>query len=391
MRSLHIIKRFAIATVLVAAAVTFAPAQESAVVLEGEVFDLGVVAVPGESYLWHIYTDHTLETEAVPPDVIFVSGNTGPSVPVIWANQGLYYYTVTAFGSMGCMNLKVGLIRVDELKQTPSITIKVHRNPICPNERVTFKAKATRPGTNPIYQWFKNGIGVGENADYYIDNALKNRDVVRCELTNTTLKTGPITVVSNEITMSVESVIASFTYTENIGNVPGRVRFTNRSVGGKFYYWNFGNGGTSYEKDPTATYSEEGTYLIKLIAINALNCIDTCSYPYSLMFKGLYIPNAFAPTVTNGPGGQFRPAGVNLKRYLIQVYDNWGHLLWESNKLDDRGRPVEAWDGTFNGELMPQGTYMWKVEALFVDESVWMGSDLGTGERRTFGTVTLLR
>jgi len=390
-RLLHIIKRFTIATVLAVVIVTSTFAQEAVVVTEGEEFDLGVVPIPGESYVWHVYTDHTLETGALPPAVVFVSGNTGATVTVLWDQTGNYYYTVTAFGVEGCMNLKVGLIRVDELKETPSVAIKVNHNPICPDESVTFKATATRPGADPIYQWFKNDVPVGDNLSYYIDNRLKNKDVVRCDLTNTTLKSGPVTVGSNEITMIVENVLASFSIRDNVGNVPGRVRFENNSIGAKFYYWNFGNGSTSYDKNPVVNYSQDGTYRIKLVAINALNCIDTCSYPFTLLFKGLYIPNAFAPTVTNGLGGQFKPVGVNLKRYRIEVYDNWGHLLWESNKLDSNGRPVESWDGTCNGELMPQGTYMWKASAEFVDGTVWQGSDVGASGGNTFGTVTILR
>ena len=73
------------------------------------------------------------------------------------------------------------------------------------------------------------------------------------------------------------------------------------------------------------------------------------------------------------------------------VFDSWGHLLWESNKIDDKGTPVEGWDGTFEGNLMPQGNYIWKITATFVDDTPWTGSDIGQGEFKTMGTVTLIR
>lgn len=390
-RPLHIIKRFAIATVLAVLAVTLTTAQEAPVVLEGEVFNLGVIPVPGDAYVWTVYTDHTLETEALPPDVVFLSGNTGVVVPVLWSSPGTYYYTVTAFNPNGCMNLKVGMIHVDEMKEAPAISIIVTKNPICPGDYVTFIARPINPGINPYYEWYKNDIQVGENLRYYSDRSLKHNDVIYCELTNTTMKTGPTTVVSNKITMSVQVVIASFTITENVGNRTGRVRFNNKSIGADFYHWDFGNGYISYEENPVVTYSEDGNYLIRLISTSSLNCTDTCKYPYELMFKGLFVPNAFAPTVTNGPGGKFRPAGMNLKSYRIEVYDTWGDLIWESNKLDSKGRPVEAWDGTYNGRLMPQGTYMWKVSAVFVDGTIWQGADIGKGKGKAIGTVTLLR
>jgi hypothetical protein len=77
--------------------------------------------------------------------------------------------------------------------------------------------------------------------------------------------------------------------------------------------------------------------------------------------------------------------------YHITVFDNWGHLMWESTKLDVHGSPDEGWDGTFKGQLMPEGVYMWKISAVFVDGSVWKGSDIGKGEAKTIGTVTLIR
>ena len=75
------------------------------------------------------------------------------------------------------------------------------------------------------------------------------------------------------------------------------------------------------------------------------------------------------------------------------VFDKWGHLIWESNLIstDGKGSPVEGWDGTFNGELMPQDVYMWKISATFNNGKVWEGSEAGNGSTTTMGTVTLIR
>ena len=60
------------------------------------------------------------------------------------------------------------------------------------------------------------------------------------------------------------------------------------------------------------------------------------------------------------------------------MFDGWGHLMWESTKLDDKGVPTEGWDGTFEGNIMPQGNYMWRINASFVDKEPWSGPDNGT-------------
>jgi gliding motility-associated-like protein len=165
----------------------------------------------------------------------------------------------------------------------------------------------------------------------------------------------------------------------------------NLSTGATTYEWEFGNGSSSTDENPVATYTMDGTYVIMLISSNQFNCTDTTYYKYEVLFKGLYVPNAFSPTNSNLAVRLFKPVGINLKQYNIQVYDYMGHMLWQSSKLDTEGSPLEGWDGTFNGTLMPQGTYMWKASATFIDDTIWQGSDIGKGEYKTMGTVSLIR
>ena len=170
------------------------------------------------------------------------------------------------------------------------------------------------------------------------------------------------------------------------------MKLINLSTGAISYTWDFGNGHSSVEKDTVAIFTEDGTYTIKLISMNQYDCTDTTFYEYKLLFRGLYVPNAFAPSSTNLGIKLFRPVGVNLAKYHIAVFDTWGHQMWESSKLDDQGVPEEGWDGTFEGNLMPQGNYVWKISAIFVDEAHWEGSDNGVGGGgRTMGTMTLIR
>jgi PKD repeat protein len=185
---------------------------------------------------------------------------------------------------------------------------------------------------------------------------------------------------------------SSFTFTDNINNMTGRLMFNNQSVGADSYLWDFGNGQTSTDKNPVVTYSNDGSFIIMLISNNQFNCSDTTYYKYEFIFKGLYIPNAFAPGSLTSGANLFAPIGVNLKQFQIEVFDNWGHMLWTSTALDPLGRPTESWNGLdSNGLLYPSGTYMWKAKATFIDNTVWEGSDIGKGQFKTTGTVTLIR
>ncbi|WP_300426116.1 chitobiase/beta-hexosaminidase C-terminal domain-containing protein [Methanobacterium sp.] len=65
---------------------------------------------------------------------------------------------------------------------------------------------------------------------------------------------------------------ADFTATPNKGTVPLTVEFNDQSTGTKplTYSWDFGDGSTSTEQNPTHTYTTSGNYTVKLTVTNAV-------------------------------------------------------------------------------------------------------------------------
>ncbi|MCX6277151.1 MAG: hypothetical protein NT004_03520, partial [Bacteroidetes bacterium] len=85
------------------------------------------------------------------------------------------------------------------------VSIGASANPVCSGIAITFTATPVNGGTNPIYQWKKNGIAItgATNATYSYTPA--NNDEISCSLTsNASCVTGnPAT--SNSVTMTVNS------------------------------------------------------------------------------------------------------------------------------------------------------------------------------------------
>jgi hypothetical protein len=190
------------------------------------------------------------------------------------------------------------------------------------------------------------------------------------------------------------SPLSAFSYTENVDSIQGQVHFTNGSIGAKDYFWDFGNGETSYDVSPTITYADDGSYLVMLVSVSEQGCHDTAMITYDMIFKGLYVPNAFAPGSPIQATRIWKPVGVNLASYKAEVYNSYGALLWESDLLDDKGAPAESWDGTFNDKPCQQDVYVWKIMAVFRDGSVWYNQDMGEHKGLSgpvYGTITLIR
>ncbi len=67
----------------------------------------------------------------------------------------------------------------------------------------------------------------------------------------------------------------------------------------------------------------------------------------------LFIPNVFTP---NGDGlnDAFFPITIGMENIAIRIYDRWGNLIWE-------GKDNQQWDGSYNGNPVPEGVYVYVV------------------------------
>jgi len=70
---------------------------------------------------------------------------------------------------------------------------------------------------------------------------------------------------------------------------PLEVNFSNLSSSATIYAWDFGDGNTSTDKDPSNTYAEYGTYEVTLVATDNLDASDTTTLEVAVV-EGPYQP-----------------------------------------------------------------------------------------------------
>jgi gliding motility-associated-like protein len=156
------------------------------------------------------------------------------------------------------------------------------------------------------------------------------------------------------------------------------------------FRWDFGDGtgdSTTSNEAVKHIYQQPGTYIIKLIVTNSLGCTNGV-YRDSIVVvpaRDLAVPNAFIPL--NVPGGckidnfkrlpscVFYPLASGMTAMKMQIFNRWGQQIFESNQLG------EGWDGFYNRQPVPAGTYIYKIYAEFVNGN----SDIITGD------VTVIR
>lgn len=96
--------------------------------------------------------------------------------------------------------------------------------------------------------------------------------------------------------------VASFTTNPDPadGEAPWTVQFTDTSAAAEEWYWDFGDGGTSNDQNPSHTYTQPGTYTVILTAINTTSA-DVAQTTITITGTPAPTEPSTAPTCTNPP------------------------------------------------------------------------------------------
>ena len=168
--------------------------------------------------------------------------------------------------------------------------------------------------------------------------------------------------------------------------------FHDESTNAVQWYWDFGDGNTSNVQNPVHRYQINGDKSVTQVVVNEYGCTDTVRQLLRPdLFGNLFIPNAFSPELGTEGAREFRPVGVGLDAYKIEVFATNGQRVWASEKLVD-GQPVESWNGSFEGEICPPGIYWWKCSAVLVNKQPWIGMSFNGQEgAQREGKLLLIR
>ncbi len=170
---------------------------------------------------------------------------------------------------------------------------------------------------------------------------------------------------------------AGFYYNTTNGlNIGATFNFIDTSLHSVDYYWEFGDGNTSTDQNPSNTFYNNGVYYISQIVTSALGCTDSIAIPITINTVteeiDQLIPNAISP---NGDDKndvwkldflQFVDAIVT-----VDIFNRWGQIIFHSDGYN------APWDGTYDGVLVPDGTYFYVISLEGgVENKVFKGSIL---------------
>jgi len=132
--------------------------------------------------------------------------------------------------------------------------------------------------------------------------------------------------------------------------------------------------------NPTIQPLDNSTYIVSIANGDGCMASDTMEVSVS-KDRPFFIPNAFSP---NGDGINdnfvLSPGPNTAMIHSIRIYNRWGALILELPETLPN-QSIIGWDGTFKGEKVTSGVYIFTVDVSFVD-----------GERTILsGDVTVIR
>ncbi|MFT4577061.1 MAG: gliding motility-associated-like protein, partial [Polaribacter sp.] len=284
--------------------------------------------------------------------------NTGFATTEDLTNIGPDNYTVLVTDASGCQVSKQFTV----VRQKPiiaEITTEISGN--CDTKEVTQRnVLNVTGGISPYTITWSGGITSGVNNE--IMDATEN-GIYTATITDAL---GCVRTESIDVLLPIIIGEPGFEYTSfglkeyNVLSVKDPITFTNTTTGDYVsFLWDFGNGVTSTEFNPTYTYLDEGVFNVSLTVFYPFNCSYTINISLTVT-KGyeLVLPNGFTP---NGDSinDVIRPIYKGMIDVEMSIYDTWGSLLYH-----EKSDKIKGWNGTLEGKEVENGNYIMVVKAM---------------------------
>jgi gliding motility-associated-like protein len=268
----------------------------------------------------------------------------GPaSANAIVFTPGYHFVTCTDF----CGQTATDSLNITVIGTNPIAVVASNDTTICQGNMVNLTSLAIGGNGGIVYTWSDGSHS--QNLSVIPPNTITYTVTVNdaCGVS-----------ASESVVVTVDPVHASFIH--GFTAVDGEVALANQSIpAGSTYVWNFGDGTTSTDQDPTNhVYTVAGTYTITLIVTNPNGCVDSVSHEIVIHADSyIYIPNAFTPGNADGLNDIFQVYGLGFTNGVLKIFDRWGEELY----TDAEG--ILTWNGAKHDKsLYPQGVYAFRVD-----------------------------
>ena len=291
------------------------------------------------------------------PNANTVSGSGQGPIKVQWSKTGSYYPQLVV-SENGCSSE----IFKKEVRVSPLISFFIDKTSGCEPLTIQYTGNAYPDSSSYFWDFGDGGSSTDSTPVYTYINA-GEYDLSIIVVTDS----GCIdTLILNKFTRVFASPNVDFSHTPPV--IPfsnPEASFSNETINGQLFYWDFGDGGSSSQENPKHTYSMLGDYLVWLTVENTNGCIDSASKIIKVAENRFSTPNVITPN-NDGINDYFKVKNLeSLQSCSIEIYNRWGQIVYSNPSYDNK------WDG----EQYADGVYFYRVKYVsYFDEGEFYGS-----------------
>ncbi len=154
----------------------------------GQLYTLSITAVPGATtHVWTLPTGWS-------------GSSNGTSIQVYAGSSG----QISVRGYVACATSPAATLNVTvNSTVNPSVSVAPNSTPVCSGQPTTLVATPTNGGSNPIYQWWKNGSVLIASGSSYTTTSLANGDNISVQMVSNAACRSTDTVTSSAYQVSL--------------------------------------------------------------------------------------------------------------------------------------------------------------------------------------------
>jgi len=344
---------------------------EASVVKETKVFDTPIIDFTSEHFCLGIPTYFTNFSIQNNGNIIKWEWEFGDDVGIAsfehpsytFSSSGTYPVSLSVTSDFGCMSSLIKDVIIFELPSTNFST----NTTACLGDKTRFTDQSKSKISSIIsWEW-----DVGDGTVLTVQNPTHQYEYAQNFDVTLTVVSAQGCMHDTTIVNAVEvfsNPVADFNAsTYNTTEFTSEINFYNNSLGTNLYFWDFDNGITSSELNPTIDFLDIRIYDVLLHVISADGCEDEMIKTINITPEfALYTPNAFTP---NGDGDNdvFLAEGNGVDSFEMQVFDRWGGLVFESSDIEYGWNGLDA-----SANSVGIGTYMYHISLYDYNGKLWV-------------------
>ena len=233
----------------------------------------------GQSYVWNFGDGSPEETTTV------------PKVSHVYTAVGNYRVRLVSIDSLKCNIADTSYQNILVREDIAGLGFNFNKVGNCTSTTYRFTNTTTsatgKPFSNQSFRWiFDDGTQAVTAGTAPVNHTFPGPGTynVKLVIADTNFCNAPDTLMRTlRISPNVQARVSNV---DSSACAPFTTTFENTSLGGESFAWDFGDGTTSNEANPTKTYTIPGTYNIELIATDTTTCNVTDTLRFRIVISG---------------------------------------------------------------------------------------------------------